>query len=143
MAKITPADVKVGQGILVPLLKYRFIAVVDGAITKEESKAITMNITKVYCDYKNKIVKFEVQQPLVMAALSEGIESLVDSHVMPSLTIHSMDGGGTSVSNTVFSNLKCMKHSFDLDYGDSSAATHILEFSYGSMHANHELIKMS
>lgn len=141
MTKI--ADVKTGPGILAPLLKNKFKVIVDGAITKEESLAITMQIVKVYCDYKNKVIKFEVEQPLIMSALSEAIESLIDSHIMPSLTIHSMNGGQSSLSNTVFSDLKCIKHSFDFDYGASSAATHILEFKYGSMHANHEVVKLS
>lgn len=143
MARMTDIGIaNIGKGILAPLLKYRFMAIFSGSITDENSKAITMQVTKVFHDFKNKTVRLEVQQPMFMSALVEAIEALIDSHNL-SLTIHCMDGGNSSMSNLVLSNLKCVKHSFDLDYGSSSAASHILEFTCGSLAANHEVIKFS
>ena len=125
-----------------PLMKCRFVGRFSGAIKKEVSEAITCQITKINTDFLNKTVTVEVRQPVFMSALTEGIESLIDSHIKPGLTIYYMNGGENSVANMEFSNLECTKHSFNVDYSDSLPATHILEFKYGSLNANHEVVKL-
>lgn len=118
-----------GAGILHPLIETRFqIHYRTKLQSADQLHSLTQQTTKFEIDLKNRLIKFEIEQPLTGDMMSD-VQDLVE-HVT-GITMHHMDGCGESFAKTSFTMLECVSHSFMMDYaGSNRVATHKIVMKY-------------
>jgi hypothetical protein len=124
---------KVGPGILMPMLQHRFqVRFKTFGFGETDLALLTASAVNVKMDFKNKTVRFDIQQPAAVGDMMVLIEELV---AQPrAISVCAMDGGDGVIHRVEFTSLECVSHAYDLDYSKGSAvAHHEMVMSYGMM----------
>jgi hypothetical protein len=139
MAKLSEFGIPgCGQGILQPLLKYRFrVTFLSKNITQQEANGFSAQIVNVRSDFVKKTVSFDIQQPVLgPIGTSSFIVALTQLTDRPErIRIDLLDGSDNVEASFEYSGLKTIQHTFDLDYSKSGVATHEISMLYGSVHS--------
>lgn len=119
-------------GILHPLLANKFrVRFASRHFGEDDHRELTMQIVRISADFKNKVLRFSVEQSIT----GEVLELMQDLAAHPErITVQAMDGDEGVISATEYTGLETVSHEYRLDYASpSECATHEVVMKFSTM----------